>query len=218
MIDINLLITSMPALLKGALVSIQIAALGCGIGLTLGIIFGLILAGHAPVLRPVVVVYNTIMRGTPMLIQIYFALFLLPEIGITSKFWIASLAIGLNSAAYISYVIQSGIASVSKGQIEAARSLGISSTDITRYIVLPQAISVVLPSLGNEFITLIKDSSLASLIGVMELTKRGNIIKANTFDVITVFIGVALVYMLMTTTLTVAMSYLEKRMNRHVNH
>lgn len=218
MIDTSLLIHSMPALLRGAVISLKIAGISCALGLSLGIIIGLILAGKMPLIRPLAVAYNTVMRGTPMLIQIYFALILLPEIGITSKFWIATLAIAMNSAAYISYIIQSGIASVSKGQIEAARSLGISNRDITQYIVLPQAISVVLPSLGNEFITLIKDSSLASLIGVMELTKRGNIIKANTFDVMTVLVGVSLVYMTMTTLLSIGLSYVEKRMNRHVRN
>ena len=89
---------------------------------------------------------------------------------------------------------------------------------ITRYIILPQAFRVVIPALGNEFVTLIKDSSLASTIGVVELTKEGIFIRAKTFDAISTFVGVALVYLMLTTTLSLFISWLEQRMNRHVKN
>lgn len=219
MIDFALLKYSLPLLLRGAWVSLQIAALGCAIGFSLGTLLGLIQSSTSKLGRVFVLMYVTLFRGTPMLVQIACAYFILPQLGLSlPEFWTAVIAIGLNSAAYISQIIRSGIASVPKGQIEAARVLGLPKSVITRYIVLPQAVRVVLPALGNEFITLIKDSSLASTIGVMELTKEGNIIRSQTYDAITSYLGVALIYLIMTTTLSIIMNNLEKRMNSHVNH
>lgn len=219
MIDIELLYQSLPRLAYGAWVSLQIAALACSLGLTLGTLLGILQAGTNKLISGLVALYVTLFRGTPMLVQIAFIYFVLPEIGISlPAFWTAIIAIGLNSSAYISQIIRSGIGSVSKGQIEAGRVLGLSNVAITRYIVLPQALRMVLPALGNEFITLIKDSSLASTIGVAELSKEGSIIRSQTFDVITTYFGVALMYLLMTTTLSLAVNALERRMNRHVKH
>ena len=107
--------------------------------------------------------------------------------GITiDTYWAVIGAIGLNSAAYIAHIIKSGILSVGKGQVEAGQMLGFSQMQIMRYIIFPQAVRVVLPALGNEFIVLIKDSSLASIVGVMELTKEGEIITSQTYDALTV--------------------------------
>ena len=127
--------------------------------------------------RWLVLMYTTLFRGTPMLIQILFARYALPRMGIMlPAFWSAVCAIGLNSGAYISFIIHSGISSVPRGQVEAGKVLGFSYFQILRYIVLPQALQIVFPALGNEFITLIKDSSLASVIGVPELTQQSNFI------------------------------------------
>ncbi|MCL4229285.1 amino acid ABC transporter permease [Candidatus Dependentiae bacterium] len=219
MIDVSLLQDSLPRLIEGAKVSLQIAALGCGIGLTFGSLLGILHSGSQAILRILVSLYVTLFRGTPMLVQIAFMYFVLPEIGIAiPAFWTAVIAIGLNSSAYISQIVRSGISSVGKGQIEAGRVLGLNNRDIMRYIVLPQALRVVIPALGNEFVTLIKDSSLASTIGVAELTKEGSIIRSQTFDVVTTYFGVALMYLIMTTTLSMAVNFLERRMSRHVKH
>lgn len=219
MIDISLLQNSLPRLIEGAKVSLQIAALGCGIGLAFGSLLGVLHSGSQAILRVLVSLYVTLFRGTPMLVQIAFMYFVLPEIGITlPAFWTAVIAIGLNSSAYISQIVRSGISSVGKGQIEAGRVLGLNNRDIMIYIVLPQALRVVIPALGNEFVTLIKDSSLASTIGVAELTKEGSIIRSQTFDVVTTYFGVAFMYLIMTTTLSMAVNFLERRMNRHVKH
>lgn len=219
MIDIQLIIQNLPYLLHGAWLSIQIAAFGCSIGMTLGTIFGLMQSSTITVFRWLITLYVTIVRGTPMLIQILFAFYVLPQLGIKiPAFWAATLAIGFNSAAYISQIIRSGIASIGKGQIEAARVLGLSTMQITRYIVLPQAIRVVLPALGNEFITLIKDSSLASTIGVAELTREGALIRSRTLDAISVFCAIAAIYLIMTTTLSLLIAKLEQRMNHNVTH
>lgn len=216
MIDFNLIIEYLPTLLQGMLVTLQIAAISCCMGLLLGIMLALMQTSKNKILRFCVTTYVVIIRGTPMLIQILCAYFLLPHIGITiPAFWTAVIAIGLNSAAYISQVMRSGIAAVGIGQIEAAKVLGFSTHDTIRYIVLPQALRTTLPALGNEFVTLIKDSALASLIGVAELTKQANYVKSKTFDAITVYFAVAILYLILTSTVSFCIARLEKRMNIH---
>lgn len=216
MIDAQLLIDSMPALLRGALISLKISFFGCAIGFVLGTILGLGHTSKSRILRAIITLYVTIMRGTPMLIQIAFAVFVLPEFGIVlPPLWAGILAIGLNSGAYVSQIVRAGINSVPRGQLEAAQVLGLSRFQTTRYILLPQAIRIILPSLGNEFITLIKDSSLLSTVGVMELYGQGSIIRSQTYDALTAYCGVALIYLVMTTTLSILVSWLEMRLNRH---
>jgi polar amino acid transport system permease protein len=215
-IDFNLIIEYLPLLLKGLLVTLQIAAFGCCIGLVLGTILALLQTSSIAFLRILVTCYVVIIRGTPMLIQIFSAYFLLPQIGIhIPALWTAIIAIGLNSAAYISQIIRLGILSIGVGQMEAAKALGFSTTDTIRYIVLPQALRTTLPALGNEFVTLIKDSALASLIGVSELTKQANFVKSKTFDAITVYFAVAALYLLITSTVSFFVAQLEKRMNNY---
>ena len=215
-IDFNLIAEYMPLLLQGLVVTLQIAGISCCIGFVLGTILALMQTNKNPLLHTFVTSYVVIIRGTPMLIQIFSAYFLLPQLGIhISALWTAIIAIGLNSAAYISQVVKSGISSVGIGQMEAAKVLGFSTTDTIRYIVLPQALRTALPALGNEFVTLIKDSSLASLIGVAELTRQGNFIKSKTFDAITVYFAIAILYLILTSTVSFLITRLEKRMNIH---
>lgn len=219
MIDFKLIQENLPLLLHGAMASIQIAALGALIGILFGTLLGLAQTSKTAILRWLSTLYVTIIRGIPMLIQIMAAFYILPQLGILlPAFWVAVVAIGLNSAAYVSQIIKAGIRSIGKGQIEAGRVLGLSGMQITRFIVLPQAFRVVIPALGNEFITLVKDSALASVIGVVELTKEGIFIRGRTFDSITVFFAVACIYLIITTTLSLFINWLEKRMNRHVRH
>ena len=219
MIDTTMIINALPDLLRGMRVTIQIALISGFIGITLGTVLGLIQDSPNFIIRFIVGIYTTIIRGTPMLIQILFVYFVLPQLGLRiPAFWAAVFAIGLNSAAYISQIIRSGIASVSKGQIEAAKVLGLSPLQVTRYIILPQAIRVVLPALGNEFITLVKDSSLASIIDVIELSKAGKFIISRTHDALTIYCAVAVLYLLMTTALSLFITYLERRMKRHAGH
>ncbi|MFI5332902.1 MAG: amino acid ABC transporter permease [Candidatus Babeliales bacterium] len=219
MIDYSLLITYWPNLVRGTLVTLEIAAIGCFMGITLGTVLGFLQAQGNVYVRTAVAVYATLLRGTPMLIQIACAVFVLPQLGITIPiFWAATLAIGFNSSAYLSQIIRAGIASVGKGQLEAAYTLGFTRMQTIRFIILPQALSAVLPALGNEFITLIKDSSLASTVGVMELTKEASYIKNQTYDALTVYFIIGVTYLLLTTPLSLLVARLEKRMNRHVNH
>lgn len=216
MINSELFFSAMPQLLKGLCVSLEIAFVSSCIGIIFGTCIALGQRIHSTVLQAVLFLYVNLIRGTPMLIQILFAYYVLPQWHIMlDPFWTASIMIGLNSSAYISQVMRSGIQSISKGQWEAAYVLGFSKMQTLRFIILPQAVKNVLPSLGNEFVTLIKDSSLASIIGVTELAKEGRIIISRTYDSITIFALMALLYLAVTWTISYVVYRLEKRMNTH---
>jgi polar amino acid transport system permease protein len=217
MINFELLSTYSNDFLQGTLLTLKIASFGCLIGITGGIVLGLIQAQIKGPLAWLVTIYTTIIRGTPMLIQIAFIYFLLPELGFRfSEIWSAIIAIGLNSSAYVSQIIRSGVNAVSVGQREAAHVLGLNHMQTIRFIILPQAIRTVLPALGNELITLVKETSLASTIGVMELSKTGIFCTSRTFDAIGVYGIVAAIYLVITSILTLLVYYLEQRMNRNV--
>ena len=219
MIDFQLIADSLPYLGRGILITLQISAIACAMGLLIGTVCGLILSSKNLLLRSIVTFYTTIFRGTPMLIQIIFAALVLPTLGIAlPTLWAVIIAIGLNSGAYIAYIVLSGIKSVSVGQREAGKTLGMNNMQIIRYIVLPQAFRVVLPALGNEFITLIKDSSLASIVGVQELTKEGEMIMGRTFDYLTMYIAIAACYLIITSALSLIVSRIEQRMGTDARH
>lgn len=210
---------ALPYLMRGTVVTLQIAAFSSLLGFAGGTILGFMHSSGNVLLRSIVSVYVTIFRGTPMLIQIPFLYYLLPALGIEIPlFATAVIAIGLNSTAYISQIVRSGIASVSKGQREAAQVLGFTHWQTMRYIVFPQAIRTVIPALLNEFITLIKDSSLASTIGVVELFKEGTIIISRTYAVIPIYCAVAIIYLILTTILSLLATALERKMNPHAHH
>ncbi len=214
MISFHRIITSLPHLFRGAIVSLEIAGIALIIGVIIGTFCGLMLHRNKPG-SWIIYTYVTLLRGTPMLIQITFFYYALAIAGVQlSAFMCATIAIGLNSSAYITEIIRSGIASVDQGQIEAAHTLGIPQQDITRFILLPQAFQTILPALGNEVITLVKDSSLASVVGVMELYNQGRMIISTTYDAMSLYIAIALVYIIITTTLSYLLMYLEQRLQR----
>lgn len=216
---IDLIKEAVPYLLRGTIVTLQIAFFSSVLGFIGGTILGFMHRSSNRIVRALVTVYVTLFRGTPMLIQIPFLYYLLPAVGIElSLFTTAVVAIGLNSTAYISQIVRSGIASVSQGQREAAHVLGFTHWQTIRYIVFPQAIRTVIPALLNEFITLIKDSSLASTIGVVELFKEGTIIISRTYAVIPIYCAVAAIYLILTTLLSLLARALERRMNPHAHH
>jgi His/Glu/Gln/Arg/opine family amino acid ABC transporter permease subunit len=219
MIDFKLMWVYAPFFLRGALITINIASIGCLIGISLGTLLGIAQTSSHKLLRYTINFYVTIIRGTPMLIQISFAVFVLPQLGLhLSDFWAATCAIGFNSAAYVSQIIRSGIQSVGKGQIEAARTLGLNTFQINRFILIPQALRSVLPALGNELITLVKDSSLASTVGVMELSKQAWYVRSRTFDALSVYCAVGFVYLIITSLLSLFIFMLEQRLHPHAKH
>lgn len=213
MINFLTLQTSLPSLLLGATNSLKIALCSLIIGITGGTVLALILLYGNRSAKILGNIYITIIRGTPMLVQLITLYYVLPSFGMMiSAVWAAILAIGLNSMAYISQIIHAGIQAVGRGQIEAAQTLGFTRMQAVRFIVLPQAFRTVFPALGNECITLIKDSSLASVIGVAELTHQGSIIMSRTYDALTIYAGVALIYLIMTSVASLGLYFLERKL------
>jgi len=216
MIDFTLIWDSLPSLMHGTSISVQITLIAMVIGLSFGSILGLAETSKSRSVRFIIGTYVTLFRGTPMLIQILFVYYVLPQFGVMiAPFWAASLAIGLNSCAYISQIIRSGVNAIPKGQLEAAHTLGFSSIQTMRYIIFPQAFRISLPSLGNEMITLVKDSSLASIIGVMELSKEASIIRSRTYDAFSVLLAVSLIYLVMTGILSFCIKKYEGKVRKH---
>lgn len=214
MFNAQLIMQYWPSLLAGTLKTVQIALFSCLCGVFGGMFLGLVLSYAPKRITRIIGVLIALIKGTPMLVQITFAFFLLPQIGISmSAFWTAVFAIGLNSSAYLSSVIYAGITAVAPGQIEAAQVLGFTKFQTVRYIVLPQALSIVFPALGNELVTLVKDSSLASIIGVSELAKEASVMRSRTYDVITTYTLVAVIYLILTGLITLLMNYWQKRIH-----
>ena len=164
-------------------------------------------------LNKIVTWYVNIIRGTPVLLQlmiIYYVIFKSVDISIII---VGVIAFGLNSGAYVSEIIRSGINSIDKGQMEAGLSLGLSYNKTMFYIIMPQAIKNIMPALGNEFITLIKETSTGAYIGIMELTKASDIIASRTYDYFFPLLIIAIIYLLLTLGLTKLVNVLERRLN-----
>lgn len=211
MIDINLFYASLPLLLKGAGTSLVIAFGAMCIGLVGGTFLAIAQRSKFKLLYWFANTYITLVRGTPMLIQIWLMLTIFSALGLWNVLLVAITAIGLNSAAYMSQTIRAGINAVSKGQIEAATVLGFNSTQTWRLIILPQAFRAILSPLSSEIITLIKDSSLASIIGVYELLKEGKTIITQTYEPFTVYCAVGLIYLCMTGLVSIIFNMIERK-------
>ena len=211
--DMNLVVNSFPLLLIGAGVTIQITVLSTAIGFVIGLIVGVARISNLRVLRMLAEVYVEFFRGTPLLVQIFLFYFALPVItGQRIDPFIAAIsACGINSGAYVAEIFRAGIQSVDAGQMEAGRSLGMTWIQTMRYIIVPQAFKRVIPPLGNEFIAMLKDSSLVSVIGFEELTRRGQLIIAKTYGSFEIWMSVAVIYLVMTLTISRFVAYLERR-------
>lgn len=212
------LIQVFPQLLKGAVVTIEVTVISVLFGTIFGLMFGLLKLSKKWYLHYPSVIYIDIVRGTPLLLQILMCYFLLPP-DITSVFGTNNAALlsgiiacSLNSAAYVAEIMRAGIQSIDRGQMEAARSLGLNKTQAYTKIILPQAVRRVIPPLGNEVIILLKDSSLLSAIGVTELVLAGKLYAAREFAFFPAYIGIAIVYLTMTITISRVIHWYEKRL------
>lgn len=206
-------------ILEGLVNTLLIALVALLVGLVLGTLISIVRTVHdrhgkLPFLNAVCKVYIAVIRGTPVLVQlliIYYVIFATIDM---SKILIAGLAFGINSAAYVAEIIRAGINAVPKGQFEAGSSLGLPLKLTMILIILPQAIKNILPALCNEGITLLKETSVSGYIGVMDLTKAGDVIRSQTFEAFMPLIGVAIIYLAMVMILTALVRKLEKRMNK----
>ena len=206
--------------LQGAPITIIVSLIAVVIGGILGLALAIARTSRFKIVGFFVKLYVEVVRGTPLVVQaLIFAYgipILLQQNGMEFK-WPelivpAIIVCGLNSAAYMAEVIRGGLQAVDKGQIEAAQALGMKKSQIMRLIVIPQAFKIVLPSLGNEFVTLIKETAVLSYAGVVEILRSAQLYNAATYNTFQAYIGAAIVYLILTLTSSKAVSLLERRM------
>ncbi|PMR74712.1 amino acid ABC transporter permease [Billgrantia endophytica] len=204
---------SIPHLLPGIPWTLLISFGGLAIGFFIGIFFGLLRISPIRWLRWPAILYIEVFRGTPILVQVLFIFYGLPQLlgGPINALTAGIAAIAINSGAYISEVVRGGVQSIERGQREAGLSLGLSRSQAFRYIIWPQAFRRMIPPLGNQGIISIKDTSLFSVIGVGELVRQGQIYIATTFTALEVYFMVALMYLAITWSLSIALRLLERK-------
>lgn len=212
-IDWEIIFESIPLLAEGLIVTLQVSVLSAVLGLLLGVVFGLVSLSRSRVLRWCVAGYVDFIRGTPLLIQIFLVFFALPIIGVRfDEFWAGVVALSLNAAAFVAEVVRGGVGSIERGQTEAAQSIGMRHRQILVHILLPQAYRQMIPPLTNEMISLVKNSSLLSVISVYELTRAGQAIISVHFVPFEIYTLLALYYYV----LIKALSWLSVRIERRL--
>ena len=218
--DFDLAVNSFPVLLVGALVTIKITAISVALGVIIGLVVGVARISQVKPLRLLAMAYIDFLRGTPLLVQIFLIYFALPVVSgqRVDPFFAAITACSINSGAYVAEIFRSGIQSIDKGQMEAGRSLGMTWLQTMWHIILPQAVKRVIPQIGNEFIALLKDSSLVSVIGFEELTRSGQLIIARTYGSLEIWSCVAIIYLVMTLSISQLVAYLERRFRTDDKH
>ncbi|MBR6542794.1 MAG: amino acid ABC transporter permease [Anaerotignum sp.] len=195
------------------------------VGVVIGVILAIIRSTHdknikdmkgaskaiLKVLDIIARVYLTVIRGTPVVVQLMIMYYVI-MVSSTNKILVATIAFGMNSGAYVAEIFRSGIMAIDNGQFEAGRSLGFNFVQTMRYIIIPQAFKNVLPALANEFIVLLKETSVAGYVALQDLTKGGDIIRSRTYDAFMPLIGVAIIYLAMVMFFTYLVGILERRL------
>ena len=204
---------TIPYILKGFLLTLRLALVSEVCILVLGLIVALVRISRIPVFRAFAAVYIDMVRGVPLILHIFIIYFGLGHLGLNLSDFVAGVvALTVCYSAYEAEIFRAGIESIHKGQMEAARSLGMGYFKAMRYVVLPQAIRNVIPPLSNEFIALVKDTSLLAFIGVSEVFRRGSEMMASYFN-ITPLVGVAICYLMITLPMMRVVQYLDKKMS-----
>ena len=201
----------------GLKVTLQITFFAVLIGIALGFLVAIVRStydrtGKLKILNLLCKLYLTVIRGTPVVVQLLIIYFVIFGSTDDDKVFVAVLAFGINSGAYVAEIFRSGIMSIDNGQFEAGRSLGFNYVQTMIHIIMPQAFKNVLPALGNEFIVLLKETSVSGYIAMQDLTKGGDIIRSQTFDAFMPLIGVALIYLAMVLIFTKLVNMLERRL------
>lgn len=208
-----------PIALAGVTVTVPLALLSFAVGLVLAILVALMRISVNPIVSGIARFYISVIRGTPMLVQLFVIFYGLPSIGVTLDPWpSAVIALSLNVGGYAAEVVRAAILSVPKGQWEAAYTVGMNRTRTLTRVILPQAARVSVPPLSNTFISLVKDTSLASLILVTELFKVAQQIASATLEFMVLYLAAALVYWVLCLVLSFGQSALERRLDRNVAH
>lgn len=206
--------------LEGTFITIQASLVSLAIGFAVGLLICLMKMSKIKILKWISTTYVEILRGTPLFVQVVLVYFGLSQFGIDfpgigpfpEKMVAGMFALSINSSAYVAEILRSGIQSVDKGQMEASRSLGLDYKSTMRYVIVPQAIKNVLPALANEFITLVKESAILSVIGVQDLMFKALSVKNQTYKAFEPLIVAAVIYFIMTFTLSKLVGLLEKKL------
>lgn len=200
--------------IDGTVMTLLISFFGVIIGVIVGVVFALMKLSKSALLKGFAAAYIEIIRGTPMMVQMFIVYYGLPRLtGLDFEdLTLGIIAVSLNSAAYVAEIIRAGILSIDKGQMEAARSLGMSHWLAMTNIIIPQAFKNILPALGNEFITLIKESAIVSIIGIHELMYNTDTVRGNTFRPFSPLVVAAVIYFTITFTLSKLLGILERRL------
>ncbi|PZO18688.1 MAG: nickel transporter [Leptolyngbya foveolarum] len=219
--SLSAMFDALPALLAGALITIQLTAAAVAFGSVGGIFLGVARLSKIAPIRWLAKAYIEFFRGTPLLVQLFIIYFGIPSLlrstglaGFSFGQWGAAvLGLSLNSAAYLAEIVRGGIQSVENGQREASESLGLDSNQTLFYVIFPQALRRMIPPLGNEFVVLLKDTSLVAFIGYQELLRQGQLIIARNFLPFQIYFVVALIYLAMTLLASQVFSWLERKMD-----
>jgi His/Glu/Gln/Arg/opine family amino acid ABC transporter permease subunit len=204
-------------LLQGLGTTLLITAFAAIIGIILGFLVAVIRStydqtGKMKFLNAICNIYLTVIRGTPTMVQLLIMYYVIFAYSNLNKVVVAFLAFGINSGAYVAEIVRSGIMSIDRGQLEAGRSLGFSYASTMWYIIMPQAFKNVLPALANEFIVLLKETSICGYIGLIDLTRGGDIIRSRTYNAFMPLLAVALIYLILVMILSALVRQLERRL------
>lgn len=213
-LDWSVAINALPVLMQGVKFTILIAIAGLIIGFLIGILTGISRLSKNKITYGIASIYVEVVRGTPIMVQALYIYFAIPMIFDTKIDPLVAgiFTIAINAGAYIAEIVRGAIQSVDKGQIEAGRSLGLSKIQTFYYVVWPQAFKRMIPPLGNQFIISLKDTSLLTVIGVGELTRQGTIVVSSNFRAVEIYTIVAVLYLIMTLTISFCLRLMERRM------
>lgn len=205
---------TLPMLLTGAWVTVKLTTISVALGILIGTFVGIGRLSRRRAISTAMLVYVDFMRGTPLLVQIFLVYMGLPQLlGFPIPPYVAAItALSINSGAYVAEIVRAGIQSIDRGQTEAALSLGMKPRQAMRHIILPQAFKRIIPPLGNEFIAMLKDSSLVSAIALEELVRKGQIVIGRTFRPFEIWIAVAVLFLIMTLTISRLVAWGEKKL------
>ncbi len=221
-VDMSKMIQYLPWFWQGTKVTIMVSIITVFFGCLFGLLATLAKRSKNKILNGISGAYTSIIRGTPILLQLYIWCYGLPQLGLkipdlfgtrSGLFMTVVLGLAINSGAYICEIFRSGLQSVDKGQEEAARSLGLTSKQTMRFVILPQAFKTILPSLGNELIMMIKESAQVSIVGVGDVMFQQKIVQGATYRIFEPLIVTACIYLAITTLLTMALGVLERKLN-----
>jgi len=210
-------------LLEGIGITLELTFFALILGLILGVLVAVVRSSHdqlemdgknnviSNILNKICNLYLTIVRGTPVMVQLMIMYFVIMA-STTNKVLVGTITFGVNSGAYVAEIIRSGIMSIDKGQMEAGRSLGLNYVQTMSNIIIPQAIKNILPALGNEFIALLKETSIVNIIGIKDITKWAMNVQGRTYQAFMPFIGIAVVYLVMVVGISKLISILERKL------